>query len=106
MNTVHHNKLVRDLIPEIIRKAGKTPVTDRIPGSEMPDFLDLKLTEEVREFLDSHSPEEMADILEVLHGIAFHRGIPWEDIEQVRLQKRSERGGFEKGIRLIEVICE
>ena len=106
MKTVHHDKLVRDLIPEIILHAGKNPVTARIPDEEMPDALDSKLSEEVQEYLESHSTEELADILEVLHGIAFHRGICWEEIERIRLQKRGERGGFEKGIRLIDVICE
>ena len=45
----------------------------------------------------------MADILEVLHGIAFNKGIAWDEVESVRIHKRVERGGFEKGIRLLEV---
>lgn len=100
---IKHDKLVRDRIPDIIRAAGKTPVTDTIPPESISDALDNKLREEVSEYLESHSAEEMADVLEVLHGIAFHRGIPWEQIEAERIQKSKERGGFEKGIRLIEV---
>ncbi len=69
----------------------------------MAGALDRKLQEEVREYLDSSSIEEMADILEVLHGIAFHKGISWEEVETVRIRKRDERGGFEQGIRLLEV---
>ena len=103
MKTVRHDKLVRDRIPELIRKAGKNPVADLIPPEEIRDALDRKLREEVAEYLESHSAEEMADVLEVLHGIAFHRGIPWEQIESDRIRKKEERGGFEKGIRLIEV---
>ncbi len=98
-----HDKLVRDRIPDIIKAAGKTPVTDTISSAEIPEALDRKLREEVNEYLESHSVEELADVLEVLHGIAFHRGIPWERIEAERIRKNEERGGFEKGIRLIEV---
>ena len=100
---IHHDKLVRDKIPAIIEAAGKTPVTDKIEPEDMQAALDRKLREEVGEYLESHSVEEMADVLEVLHGIAFHHGISWNQVEEERLRKKEERGGFEAGIRLIEV---
>ena len=100
---IHYDKLVRDKIPDIIEAAGKTVLTDRIPPENMQAALDRKLQEEVKEYLESHSVEEMADVLEVLHGIAFHTGIDWNQVEAERLRKSGERGGFEKGIRLIEV---
>ena len=100
---INYDKLVRDKIPSIIEQAGKVPVTDIISPVEMQPALDRKLQEEVKEYLESHSVEEMADVLEVLHGIAFHLGINWEQIESERIRKKEERGGFEKGIRLIEV---
>ena len=100
---IHYDKLVRDKITAVIESAGKTAVTDRIPPENMQAALDRKLREEVGEYLESHSAEEMADVLEVLHGIAFHAGIDWNQVEAERLRKRGERGGFEEGIRLIEV---
>ena len=103
MSSIQYNKLVRNKIPEVITAAGKHPVTDVLPEQEMKAALDRKLQEEVQEYLDSHSIEEMADVLEVLHGIAFHMGISWDTIEQERIRKRDERGGFEKGIRLMRV---
>lgn len=103
VSSVTYDKLVRDRIPEVIRKAGKEPVTERLSGDEMGPALDRKLLEEAREYLESHSVEEMADVLGVLHGIASHRGISWDEVEAARLEKRRERGGFEKGIRLLEV---
>ena len=78
-------------------------LSDLLPDQEMKAALDRKLQEEVQEYLDSHSIEEMADVLEVLHGIAFHMGISWDAIEQERIRKRDKRGGFEKGIRLMRV---
>ena len=103
MSSIGYDKLVRDRIPEIIARSGKRAVTDMIPEKDMGPALDRKLQEEVGEYLESRSMEEMADVLEVLHGIAFHMGIPWEEIEEERLRKREERGGFEKGIRLLRV---
>ena len=100
---IYYDKLVRDRIPSIIEKAGKIAVTDTISPAEMQTALDRKLQEEMKEYLESHSIEEMADILEVLHGIAFHQGLNWERVESERIRKNEERGGFEKGIRLIEV---
>ncbi len=106
MGTVRHDKLVRDLIPEIVTANGKIPVVDIIPSEDISAALDSKLTEETEEFIESHSMEEMADILEVLHGIAYHMGIAWETVEAERVRKRGERGGFEKRVRLIEVRSE
>ena len=100
---IHYDKLVRDKIPAIIEASGRTPVTDTIPPENMQEALDRKLREEVQEYLESHSVEEMADILEVLRGIAFHAGIDWNRVEAEKLSKKEERGGFEEGIRLIEV---
>ena len=103
MKTIRHNKLVRDRIPEIIRSAGKEPITDLLSKEDLQDALDAKLGEEVKEYLESHAVEEIADILEVLHGIAAHQGLDWQEIEAERIRKRESRGGFEKGIQLIEV---
>ena len=103
MGSVQYDKLVRDKIPDVIQQAGKKPVTDILSRESMAAALDRKLQEEVQEYLESGSVEEMADVLEVLHGIAFHRGISWDEVESVRVRKRGERGGFEKGIRLLEV---
>ena len=106
MKTVTYDKLIRDKIPEIIKHSGKEPITDMIPEDELPGALDRKLMEEMQEYLESRSVEEMADILEVLHGIANNMGISWDEVESARVRKRDERGGFEKGIRLIEVRSE
>ena len=65
--------------------------------------LGKKLQEEVQEYLEAQNVEEIADVLEVLHGIAFCMGVSWDEIETARVHKREERGGFEKGIRLLEV---
>ena len=107
MGTVFHNKLVRDRIPEIIHKAGKTPVTAKIPDEEMPAALRKKLTEEVSELLSADGPreicEETADVLEVLEALCAREGVAWADVLALRARKREKRGGFEDGICLISV---
>ena len=103
MNSIYYDKLVRDKIPDVIRKAGKLPITDIMSQDDMTAALNRKLLEEAQEYIESGSVEEMADVLEVLHGIAFHKGITWDEVESARIYKHEERGGFEKGIRLLEV---
>ena len=56
------------------------------------------------EYLADHSLEEMADLLEVMHGILYLKGISWEMLEKVRIQKRNERGGFEQRLLLKDIL--
>lgn len=90
------NKLVRDLIPDIIRKNGETPVTKIIEDDhEFIQELKRKLLEEVSEFLDSdNSAEEIADVWEVLFALVYALGLNRQTVEDLRLQKQKEKGGF------------
>lgn len=89
------NKLVRDKIPDLIRAQGAQPNTHTADTAEYRKALASKLSEETREFLTSRDPAEIADILEVLHAIAAEYGFSWDGIEQLRQDKRQQRGGFE-----------
>ena len=96
-------KIVRDKIPEIIERSGKTPIYDVVSIDDAIEGLEAKLSEELEEYLADHSLEEMADLLEVIHGILFLKGISWATLEEVRLKKRAERGGFERRLFLKDV---
>lgn len=98
-----YNKLVRDLIPEIITKCGKTPVTRTLSNEEYLIELDRKLNEECAEYQADKSIEELADMLEVMYAIVKARGYTIEDLESVRIEKAHKRGGFEEKIFLKEV---
>jgi predicted house-cleaning noncanonical NTP pyrophosphatase (MazG superfamily) len=87
-------KLVRDKIPQIIRKNGAEPKVRVADVDEYPSLLRAKLVEEVDEFLDSNNPEELADILQVLLTLAENLGIDRNNLEKLRAVKESERGGF------------
>ena len=47
-------------------------------------------------------PEELADVMEVLFGLASYLGVTEGELMGIRDRKRKERGGFEKGIVLKE----
>lgn len=99
-----YQKLVRDRIPEIIKAYGKTCVTETLSDSRYLEMLDAKLAEELAEYQESKSLEELADLLEVMRAVVQARGWTWEQLEQVRQEKAAQRGGFEKKILLKEVI--
>lgn len=97
---ITHNKLVRDNIPEIIRRSGKHPVYHQLDDTAYLAALDQKLTEEVREYLADKSLEEMADILEVLFAICEARGFTVQELLAKKQEKVQERGGFVEKIFL------
>lgn len=99
-----YEKLVRDRIPEIIEKSGNICYTRILDHEEYLQMLDKKLTEELSEYQESKSLEELADLLEVIQAVAKARGADFQQVEEIRLRKRQERGGFEKRILLQRVI--
>lgn len=104
MKTIIYNKLVRDKIPEIIEKDGKTCTCSVLSDEEYLKKLDEKLGEELAEYQESKSMEELADLLEVMHAVAAARGNSMEEVEKIRQEKARKRGGFEKKILLEKVI--
>ena len=103
MKKTTYNKLVRDRIPEIIEQAGKTCIWSVLSDEDYLVLLDKKLEEELAEYQESKSMEELADILEVIRAIAVARNSSAEEVETIRRAKAASRGGFEKKILLEEV---
>ena len=99
-----YNKLVRDKIPEIIRVDGKECEVRIAKGKEKYELLEKKLMEEVNEFLEDKNLEELADVMEVLFGLAREIGYSEEELISKREEKKSERRGFEDGILLVKVV--
>ena len=98
-----YHKLVRDRIPEIIKADGKTCVYETLSDEAYIRLLDQKLNEELAEYQESKSLEELADLLEVMQAVVRARGWTLDELEQVRADKAAERGGFAKKILLKEV---
>ena len=89
--------------PEIIESNGKTCTVETLTDEKYIAMLDAKLTEELEEYQENKSLEELADLLEVLGAVVKARGYTWEELTKVRKKKLEERGGFEKKILLKEV---
>ena len=94
-------KLVRDLIPDIIRSNGEDPSIRIAKPEEMEFLLQKKLQEEVSELIASGAIEEIADILEVIYALLDVKRISQSELESLRLDKKRSRGGFSKGYVLI-----
>jgi predicted house-cleaning noncanonical NTP pyrophosphatase (MazG superfamily) len=87
-------KLVRDKIPEIIYAKGEIACLSVVDDGEYHLLLRRKLEEEVQEYLESESAEELADILEVLYALASCTGLNEDELEQLRKAKADDRGRF------------
>jgi predicted house-cleaning noncanonical NTP pyrophosphatase (MazG superfamily) len=91
-------KLVRDRIPEIMRREGKTPDVEQIAGERLKIALKDKLVEEATELQASVDVrEELADVLEVVDALVDSYGLDEIELQSIRWKKREERGGFDKG---------
>ena len=99
---MEYNKLVRDKVPEIIKRDNQFPVIHTASQEEYKQKLLEKLSEEVTEFYSTECTEELIDILEVIYSIAESRGITKPQLDEIREQKKKDRGGFEKRIILEE----
>ncbi|OGZ70267.1 MAG: phosphoribosyl-ATP pyrophosphohydrolase [Candidatus Staskawiczbacteria bacterium RIFCSPLOWO2_01_FULL_33_9] len=97
-----YNKLVRDKIPEYIKSKGGSAIFHVANEKEYWIKLKEKLLEEVNEFLNSESEEEMADILEVIDAIINYKKFNKEELEKVKNKKSEEKGKFQDKIILDE----
>lgn len=102
-----YNKLVRDLIPQVIQKSGSKSTTRILDPSEHLTEIKNKLSEEVKEFQETMNRqdalEELADILELIHAALPIHEATFDELENIRLAKKQKRGGFKEGIYLIKV---
>ncbi|MFL6486618.1 MAG: phosphoribosyl-ATP pyrophosphohydrolase [Nitrososphaera sp.] len=101
-----YNKAIRDKIPEIIKSKGERCIVRELTDAEFLSELEKKLHEELAEYEQNKSPEELADILEVAYRIPELRGISKEKMESIRKKKANKRGGFEGNLFLIMIYSE
>jgi len=97
-------KLVRDRIPSILDREGVRYRFRKVESEdEYREYLLKKLREEVEEFAENPSEEELADILEVIDAIVVAYGFDRGRIGEVKEKKLVERGGFREGV-LVEIL--
>lgn len=99
-----YNKLVRDKIPEVIKvNEGKRANTRILDDEEYLKELNIKLKEEVNEYLESGEVEELCDIEEVLRALVALKGVTYQEFDKLRLSKVEKKGAFKDKIFLESV---
>lgn len=102
-----YNKLIRDGIPEIIEKSGKSFSTRILNDLDYIKELRNKSFEELQEYMDATSDddalEELADLLEILYTLSECHGGDSNKVEEIRKQKADSKGRFKRKVFLIEV---
>ena len=99
-----YHKLVRDRIPEIIRKSGNECEFVILSDREYRQALRQKLIEEAAEVAEANGDElvaELADLYEVIDALMLSYGISGDRILEAQAQRRETRGGFAQKIMLL-----
>ncbi len=97
-----YDKLVRDRIPEIIGQRGEKFIIHIATEQEYWQKLKEKLQEEVDEFKQDESIEEVADIMEILEAICEFKHWDKTELQMLKHQKAETRGAFKERIILEE----
>lgn len=95
-----YNKLVRDKIAQIIASNNEHPTTRVLNDEEYLKELNIKMQEELKEYLESGDVEELADLEEVLRAILKVKGVTYKQFEEIRNKKVEKRGAFDDKIFL------
>jgi len=99
-----YNKLIRDKIPEIIKKDNAIPKISILNDEQFAIALKEKLVEEAKELLEAKTSEEilneLSDVLELVESITTNNKLTITEVEKQKLVKKEKRGGFEKKLFL------
>ena len=106
MKEIKFEKLVRDRIVESIKNQGDEPVYRVLEDDEYEVLLEYKLDEEVREYHQDKTLEELADIMEVVVALCIAKGYSTEELIEIYQKKHEEKGGFLDKIYLISKIIK
>ena len=113
-----YNKLVRDKIPDIIKKNNEECIITTLneggkgqgilfkKGEIVRKIPADKLVEELNEVLEStgnNRIEELSDMIEVIASLAKLEGKTLNDVIEASSKKKEKRGGFDNKIFLLKV---
>ena len=97
-----YNKLVRDKIPQYIKSRGGDCKIHFANEAEYWNKLKEKLAEEMAEFKESESIDELVDILEVIDAVIEFKKFDWQEISDLKKKKADIKGHFKERIILEE----
>lgn len=102
-----YNKLVRDLIPNIIRESGSECDVRTLSEREFKRALVTKVVEEGQELMQASNKHEMidelGDLYEVIETLMMVYKIDKREIDNYRIKKNMTKGGFEDRVFLEKV---
>ena len=103
-----YDKLVRDRIPDLIRSAGRTLRWRRCQRPRSAWRFSKKLVEEATEAKEAGAAggsdallAELADLQEVLDAVVDAFGLTPAEVAAAQSERRTERGGFTRRLRLL-----
>lgn len=99
-----YNKLVRDGIPEILEGQRVKFGIEEMTQAEYGQALRQKLVEEAQEAavaVETNLVTELADLCEVIDATMEAYGIQRHEVLACQRQRRMERGGFSRKLRLL-----
>lgn len=99
-----YDKLIRDKIPEIMKKSKQEFEIFIASKEEYRDKLLEKVKEELEEFKKTPCEEEMADLLEVLENLMEEFELKYEDVLKVKQEKMLKRGSFKNKLILKKIV--
>jgi predicted house-cleaning noncanonical NTP pyrophosphatase (MazG superfamily) len=97
---IEYRKLIRDKVPDILEAEGVKATYHKADHDEFEIELLEKLREEVIEFKNAKSIDELVDLLETLDTVIAFYEWKQEDIITLKNEKRAEKGGYSKQLIL------
>ena len=105
MKKIYYNKLVRDKIPEVIKKSGGSAEFKKLSSKEFEKELLLKVGEEATGLLSAKDKKglasELADIWAVIDEIMSFKKIKQSDVKKALDANFERKGGFKKRLYLV-----
>ncbi|MEK7557972.1 MAG: nucleoside triphosphate pyrophosphohydrolase [Patescibacteria group bacterium] len=100
-----YNKLVRDKIPEIIKREKRNPIIEVLSKEKFIIELFKKLLEESKELIKTKNNKtelikEIGDVYEVIDAIINYYKINKKEVVSLKKERKTNRGGFNKRIFL------
>jgi predicted house-cleaning noncanonical NTP pyrophosphatase (MazG superfamily) len=97
-------KLVRDKIPDLMKKGGVKPIIKIADDEEFIFSLKHKILEEAQQLkaarTEGHELEEIIDIMEAVNTYIKHKKVSVKNADKMRKYKLRKHGGFDKRILL------
>jgi predicted house-cleaning noncanonical NTP pyrophosphatase (MazG superfamily) len=99
---IHYNKLVRDKIPEVIKKSGGVAEFKKLSGKEFEAELLKKVGEEAGGLLNTKSKKELvSELADVIDEIKKFKKIKESELKNAMEANMEKKGGFKKKLFLV-----